>query len=107
MADPTFNEQVVECVKHSIDEKFGQGVREVLFWKFEEGTKLLLTDVAVKPELFIQCMKQIFGDGSASIERTITEAVCLHFHLRFTGNDFVKAVREARLKRFREDLTGP
>jgi len=83
------------------------GVREVLFWKFQDLTKLEVIDIPRKPQLFVDCMIQIFGAGAASIERTITEEMCREFKIVVPGEpSFTKAVEVAKSKRLKEDLTG-
>ena len=107
MSDLPFNERVVNCITRSIDSKYGEGVRQVLFWKFQDTTKLEVSDIPKKPQLFVDCMRQIFGTGSSSIERAITEEMCREFRIVVPGEpSFTKAVEIAKSKRLKEDLTG-
>lgn len=97
---------MLESITRSIDSKYGEGVRQVLFWKFQDITKLKVTDIPIKPQLFVDCMRQIFGTGSHSIERTITEEISHEFNVTVTADaSFSKAVELARSKRLKEDLT--
>jgi hypothetical protein len=101
-----FNQRVLDCITRSIDTKYGEGVRQVLFWKFQDLTKLPVRDIPKKPELFVDCMKQIFGTGSSSIERAMVEEMCNEFKIVVHGEpSFVKAVEVAKSKRLKEDLT--
>jgi hypothetical protein len=107
LSDLSFNERVVNCITRSINSKYGEGVREVLFWKFQDSTKLEVIDIPKKPQLFVDCMKQIFGAGAGSIERTITEEMCNEFKIVVPGEpSFTRAVEIAKSKRLKEDLTG-
>ncbi len=107
MSDLPFSERVLNTVTRSIDTKYGEGVRQVLYWKFQDQTKLEPSDIAKKPQLFVDCMKQIFGTGAASIERTITEEMCHEFKIVVPGEaSFTRAVEIAKSKRLKEDLTG-
>jgi len=103
----SFNERVVDSVTRSIDSKYGEGVRQVLFWKFQDLTKLEVSDIPKKPQLFVECMQQVFGAGAASIERTITAEVCKEFKITVQANpSFTRAIEIAKSKRLKEDLTG-
>jgi len=107
LSELPFNDRVLNCVTRSIDTKYGEGVRQVLYWKFQDQTKLDPVDIAKKPQLFVDCMKQIFGAGANSIERTVTEEMCHEFKIVVPGEpSFVKAVEIAKSKRLKEDLTG-
>jgi len=98
---------VLSCIVRAIDTKFGPGVREVLFWKFQEATKLSASDIPKKPDLFVKYMREIFGEGSRSIEKAITEEICEEFDVVVRGEpDFVRAIELARSKKLKEDLTG-
>jgi len=101
-----FNERVISCVTRSIDAKYGEGVRQVLFWKFQDVTGLQVSDIPIKPQLFVECIQRIFGVGARSIERTITDETCHEFKIVLSGEpSFVKAVRFARSKWLKEELT--
>ncbi len=79
-------------------------MREVLFWKFQDSTKLEVMDIPKKPQLFVDCMKLIFGAGAASIERTITEEMCHEFRIAVPGEpSFTRAVEIAKSKRLKEE----
>lgn len=106
MADLSFNEQAINCIIRSVDGKFGEGVRQVLFWKFQEVTKLGIQDIPRKPEAFVECMRMVFGAGSASIERAIVEGLVQEFKIVVPGDSgVVAALQAAKSKRLREDLT--
>jgi hypothetical protein len=106
LGDPSFNEQVVDSITRAIDAKFGEGVRRVLFWKFEETTKLQIIDIPRKPDLFVDCMRKIFGAGADSIERAIVEGICNEFKIVVSPDaGFVRALQIAKSKRLKEDLT--
>jgi hypothetical protein len=106
LSDLPFNQRVLDCVTRSIDTKYGEGVRQVLFWKFQDITKLSVRDIPKKPELFVDIMRQIFGTGSGSIERAITEEIAREFKIVAPGDgSFVRAVELAKSQRLKEDLT--
>ncbi len=101
-----FNERVVDCVTRSIDLKYGEGVRQVLYWKFQDLTKLKISDIPKKPQLFVECMRQLFGAGSASIERTITSEICQEFKIVVPGEpSLARAIEIAKSKRLKDYLT--
>ena len=106
MSDLPFNQRVVDCVTRAIDIKYGEGVRQVLYWKFQDTTKLGIRDIPKRPDLFVNCMRQIFGAGSSSIERAITDEMVHEFKIVVPGDpSFVRAVELAKSKRLKEDLT--
>lgn len=106
MDSPSFNEQVIQSVIKSLDTRFGASLTQVLFWKFQENTKLRISDIPLKPDLFIECVRNVFGAGSGAIERTLTEGISHDFSINLHGEmDFVKAVQVARSSKLKGDLT--
>jgi hypothetical protein len=106
LSEPPFNERVISAVTRSLDSKYGEGVRQVIVWRFQDRNKLEISDIPTKPGQFVDCIRQIFGTGSGSIERTITEEMCREFKIAVPGDpDFVKAVELAKTKRLKESLT--
>jgi hypothetical protein len=101
-----FSARILACVTSSLD-KYGAAVGQVLLWNFETETKLPASDIARKPEKFVDCIYRIFGPSSGAIERGITEEVCKEFKLDRSGiPGFVKAVEIAKSNAFKEELTG-
>jgi hypothetical protein len=96
----------MDCITRAIESKFGEGVRQVIYWKFQEVTKLEVSDIPKKPQIFIDTIRLVFGTGSVSIERTITERICHEFKISLTGEpSFTRALQLAKSKQLKEDLT--
>jgi hypothetical protein len=104
--DLSLSERIVDCVIRSLDSKYGEGVRQVIFWKFQDSMKQEISAIASKPELFVDCMQQIFGTRSSSIEKVITEEISREFNVTVSGEpSLVRAIETLKSKKLKEDLT--
>jgi hypothetical protein len=100
-----FAARVLASVTTSL-EKYGAAVGQVLLWNFEKETKLSSTDIARKPQEFMNCVYRIFGPSAVSIEKGMTEELCREFKLDTSVvPGFVKAVEIGRANALREELT--
>jgi len=61
--------------------RFGSSVSTVVYWKFCYSTKLKKEDIASRPDLFSQAIREIFRDGSIVIERAIIRELRTQFSL--------------------------
>jgi hypothetical protein len=100
-----FSAKILVCITTAL-EKYGAAVSQVLIWNFENDTKLKASDIARKPQEFVDCIQRIFGPSASAIERSITEEVCKEFKLDSAGiPGFVNAVEIARSNALKEELT--
>ncbi len=61
--------------------KFGTSVFSVVYWKFHFNTKLSKEEIAERPDLFTDTIREIFRDGTPVIERAIIDEVKFVFNL--------------------------
>lgn len=72
---------MLSAISSALDKKFGEGLKEVLFWNFEKETKLGPLDIPRKPQEFVKCLYKIFGVGAKVIEDAIKDSICAEFNI--------------------------
>jgi hypothetical protein len=72
--------EILICIDRAFS-KFGQSVATVVYWKFQLETKLKKEDLVERPDLFCNAIRDIFKDGSKTIEAAITEELKKQFRL--------------------------
>jgi hypothetical protein len=74
--------QRVEAFKKALMEAIDEGLlmlgesgREVIYFRLKQSYALKKEDVPNNPEIFVSCLREIFGSGAEVIERTIIRSL--------------------------------
>ncbi len=82
---PTAYETAVhQAILESIDQalaSFAAAIPYTLYYYLERDMQLKREDVPLKPHVFVQGLKLIYGEGAENIEKRIVETLCERFHL--------------------------
>ena len=65
---------VMKCLERGFDH-YGPTTKQVVFWELDKNYKLKENKILLQPEKFVQCLRQIFGPGSKTIEKVIIEEI--------------------------------
>jgi hypothetical protein len=78
---------------------FGESGREVIYFRLKQSYALKKEDVPGNPEIFVRCLREIFGSGAEVIERAIIKSLYKKIGIRFEdkkGFGFMEYLNEAR-----------
>lgn len=104
--DQQLKERILKSITSAIDQKFGDGVVQVVLWGFQEDTKLGPLDIPLKPEEFQKCVQRIFGLGSKSIEDAVVREICREFKINQSEDmGIAQAIQLVRANALRDKLT--
>jgi hypothetical protein len=98
--------QRVEAFKKALMEAIDEGLRmlgesgrEVIYFRLKQSYALKKEDVPNNPEIFMECLRGIFGSGAEVIERTIIRSLYKKLGMEFEakkGFGFMEHLNEAR-----------
>jgi len=91
-----------KALMEAIDEgllMLGESGREVIYFRLKQSYALKKEDVPGHPEIFVRCLREIFGSGAEVIERTIIRSLHKKLGIEFRekkGFGFMEYLSEAR-----------
>ena len=91
-----------KALMEAIDEgllMLGESGREVIYFRLKQSYALKKEDVPGNPEIFVRCLREIFGSGAEVIERTIIRSLHKKLGIEFRekkGFGFMEYLSEAR-----------
>ncbi|MEM1566427.1 MAG: hypothetical protein QW510_05015 [Candidatus Bathyarchaeia archaeon] len=93
-----FEKALVEAIDEGLL-MLGEGGREVVYFRLRHSYALSKEDVPAHPEIFIECLRKIFGSGSKAIEKTIIKGLYSKLGLTYAEKknfDFFEYLNEAK-----------
>lgn len=63
--------QVIKVVDNVLDEIFGLNLKYIVLMRLEQQYGVKLEDMPENPEMFMEALQIIFGDGALAVERRI------------------------------------
>jgi hypothetical protein len=85
----------------------GETGREVVYFRLRHSYALSKEDVPAHPEIFVECLKKIFGSGSRAIEKAIVKSLYSKLeleHVEEKNFDFLECLNEAKLRLLKGEL---
>jgi hypothetical protein len=101
----TFEKALVEAVDEGLL-MLGESGREVIYFRLKHSYALGKEDIPSHPEIFVGCLRKIFGSGARVIEKAVIKSLYRRLGLKFAekeGFDFFEYLREAK-KQASKDL---
>lgn len=105
--------QKMEVFKRALMEAIDEGLlmlgengREVIYFRLKQSYALKKEDIPGHPEIFVKCLRSIFGAGAEVIERSIIKSLYSKLGMEFNvkkGFGFLEYLNEA-IKAFEEKL---
>ncbi len=99
-------DQRMEAVKKALAEAIDEGLlmlgesgRDVIYFRLKQSYALKKEDVSSNPEIFVNCLREIFGSGAEVIERAIIKKLYNKLGIEFKereGFGFMEYLNEAR-----------
>jgi len=80
------DEFIVKVIEEGLD-ALGENVAKVIIHNVETRYSLKRNQVARKPDLFMKALKDIFGEGSLTIERIIIETMSRKTGITMNGTE--------------------
>jgi hypothetical protein len=85
-------------------EMFGNGVKEVVYYRMNATLKMNRMDIPQKPQEFVSFLEEMFGPGFATVEKSIIRAIAEDFG--FPACDSLSsAIVQAKVRIFESDVT--
>ncbi|MEM0008300.1 MAG: hypothetical protein QXR89_08600 [Candidatus Bathyarchaeia archaeon] len=98
-----FKKALVEAIDEGLL-MLGENGREVIYFRLKQSYALKKEDIPGYPEIFVECLRSIFGSGAEVIEKAIIKSLYsklgLEFHVK-KDFGFLECLNEAR-KAFEE-----
>jgi len=91
-----------KALMEAIDEgllMLGESGREVIYFRLKQSYALKKEDAPGNPEIFVKCLREIFGSGAEVIERAIIRSLYKKLGMEFKakkGFGFMEYLNEAR-----------
>ncbi|MEM1540807.1 MAG: hypothetical protein QXJ07_05445 [Candidatus Bathyarchaeia archaeon] len=98
-----FKKALMEAVNEGLL-MLGESGREVIYFRLIHSYALKREDIPSNPEIFVKCLRGIFGSGAEVIERAIIKNLYKRLGLEFRAKkdfSFLEYLNEAR-KAFKE-----
>jgi hypothetical protein len=90
------NSKVLEFVDRGLDH-FGPTTKQVVYWNLWIRYNLKKNEIPIRPEKFVELIREIFGDGSHSIEQVIIQEMAMSQELKgVNSSDLTTALKQAR-----------
>ncbi len=86
--------KLIDDVDRGLDD-FGKGVKEVVYFRMKQLAVMERADIATKPDLFESFLKEMFGQGSRTVEKKITKILEEDFKIE-KELPLADAIRRAR-----------
>ncbi|MEM2249888.1 MAG: hypothetical protein QXP16_04240 [Candidatus Bathyarchaeia archaeon] len=98
-----FKKALVEAIDEGLL-MLGENGREVIYFRLKQSYALKKEDIPGYPEIFVECLRSIFGSGAEVIEKAIIKSLYgklgLEFHVK-KDFGFLEYLNEA-IKDFEE-----
>ena len=90
-------ETILDCIDSGLD-VFGITVKNVIYFRFKTLLNLERTDIVKRPDAFVECLRNFFGDRSFNVEAAIVASIIEKFHMKelSLSDSSVRAIIEAR-----------
>jgi hypothetical protein len=72
--------ELLECIDKGLD-RFGAGVKQVVYFRMKESIGLERNGIVSSPEKFEAFLENMFGIGAAGVERSIMKEIVSTFEL--------------------------
>ncbi|MEM3770153.1 MAG: hypothetical protein QXG76_03075 [Candidatus Bathyarchaeia archaeon] len=98
-----------KALAEAVDEgllTLGENGREVIYFRLKHSYALKKEDIPSYPEIFVKCLRSIFGSGSEVIEKAVIKSLYSKLGMEFSakkGFGFLEYLEEAR-RAFEEKL---
>ncbi len=99
----TFKKALIEAVDEGLL-MLGENGRDVVYFRLKQSYALQKDDISGHPEIFVECLRSIFGSGAEVIERAVIKCLYSKLGIEFNakkGFGFLEYLKEAR-KAFEE-----
>lgn len=96
----TFEKALVEAVDESLL-MLGENGKEVVYFRLRHTYAISKEDVPSHPEIFVECLRNIFGSGAKAIEKAIIKSLYHKLGLKFVERDnfnFLEHLNEAKVR---------
>ncbi|MEM3565810.1 MAG: hypothetical protein QXK18_02935 [Candidatus Bathyarchaeia archaeon] len=98
-----FKKALVEAVDEGLL-MLGENGREVIYFRLKQSYALKKEDIPGHPEIFVECLRSIFGSGAEVIEKAVIKSLYSKLGMEFHAAKnfgFLEYLKEAR-KAFEE-----
>ena len=95
-------EVLKKALAEAIDEgllMLGESGRDVIYFRLKQSYALKREDVSSNPEIFVSCLREIFGSGAEVIERAVIKKLYDKLGIEFKEKKdfgFMEYLNEAR-----------
>ncbi|MEM1589861.1 MAG: hypothetical protein QXZ68_01840 [Candidatus Bathyarchaeia archaeon] len=92
-----------KALAEAVDEgllMLGESGREVVYFRLRHSYAISREDVPSHPEIFVECLRKIFGSGAKVIEKAIIRSLCRKLELAFVEKkdfDFLECLNEIKV----------
>ena len=93
--------RLIEDIDRGLD-NFGLGVKDVVYFRMKQLAEMNRSDIVAKPDLFESFLKEMFGEGSRTIEKKITKILEEDFKIE-KELPLADAIRQARKRIYEND----
>jgi len=96
----TFEKILIDAVDEGLL-MLGETGREVVYFRLRHSYALSKEDVPAHLEIFVECLKKIFGSGSRAIEKAIIKSLYSKLGLKYVEKkdfDFIECLNEAKMQ---------
>ncbi|MEM3580083.1 MAG: hypothetical protein QXQ64_02320 [Candidatus Bathyarchaeia archaeon] len=93
-----FRRALVEAVHEGLL-MLGENGREVIYFRLKQSYALEKEDIPGSPEIFVECLRSIFGSGAEVIEKAIIKSLYSKLGMEFHAKKdfgFLEYLNEAR-----------
>jgi hypothetical protein len=97
----TFEKALTKAIDEGLLLMLGESGREVVYFRLKHSYALSKEDVPSHPEIFVECLRNIFGSGTKAIEKTIIKILCRELELAYVEKkdfDFFEYLNEIKMQ---------
>ncbi len=91
----SFEERIIECIDRGMA-PLGRSCTRAILWHIEKNSRMKLSDIPSKPELFVEALEDILGPGAITVERMIVKQVNSEFGIVGMATGLEEAIARAR-----------
>jgi len=94
-----FQKALVEAIDESLLVMLGENGKEVVYFRLKHSYALGKEDIPFHPEIFVECLRKIFGSGAVAVEKAVIRNLYRRLGLKFTEKknfDFFECLNEAK-----------
>ncbi|MCS7124968.1 MAG: hypothetical protein NZ932_06125 [Candidatus Bathyarchaeota archaeon] len=96
----TFEKAFTEAVDEGLL-MLGESGREVVYFRLRHSHALSKEDLPSHQEIFVECLRDIFGSGAKAIEKTIIKSLCRKLGLAYVEKEnfeFSECLNEIKMR---------